>query len=319
MAGQRGRKVLIWISAGFPISIVGIQPEDLETSREYSDQIRRTANLLNDAHVAIYAIDAKGLYLGSLSDPENSGRDASGRLTLTVEANRALSKEAFERMATENTLQEAALETGGKYFANRNDLDMAVSLSLKDSAAYYLLGYYPITKKWDGKFHQIKIKVSRANVEVRHRGGYFAFDPLDWRKGGHDKDMASAVNAETLPSTEVLFMARALPPAHGADVNVEFLVDPSTISFETQSGNEQYCNLNLEVQAFTPGGKLVKAEVQSAEAPLKAQTYERVRRQGLPMQVPIRLPAGTYVLHLGVRDNRTGMFGTARLPVEVGR
>ena len=99
MAGQRGRKVLIWISAGFPISIVGIQPEDLETSREYSDQIRRTANLLNDAHVAIYAIDAKGLYLGSLSDPENSGRDASGRLTLTVEANRALvQRRTFEKI-----------------------------------------------------------------------------------------------------------------------------------------------------------------------------------------------------------------------------
>jgi len=61
----------------------------------------------------------------------------------------------------------------------------------------------------------------------------------------------------------------------------------------------------------------VKAEVQSAEASLPEPTYERVRKQELPMQVPIRLEPGKYVLHLGVRDNRTGLFGTADLPLDV--
>ena len=36
MAARRGRKVLLWFSAGFPIDVMGDQPEDMEASREYS-------------------------------------------------------------------------------------------------------------------------------------------------------------------------------------------------------------------------------------------------------------------------------------------
>src|SRR5260370_33279294 len=71
MAGQHGRKVLLWFSSGFPISVIGDSPEDLETSREYSDQIRRTTNLLNETHAAIYSIDAPGSYPNHTHHPRN--------------------------------------------------------------------------------------------------------------------------------------------------------------------------------------------------------------------------------------------------------
>jgi hypothetical protein len=57
--------------------------------------------------------------------------------------------------------------------------------------------------------------------------------------------------------------------------------------------------------------------VQTAEASLPAPTYERVSKQGLPMSVPIRLTPGKYILRVGVRDNLTGLFGTAELSLEV--
>ena len=98
---------------------------------------------------------------------------------------------------------------------------------------------------------------------------------------------------------------------------VEFAIDPSTLSFQTEAGNLHHCTLQFEVQAFTPEGKLVKAEMQTAEASLPEPTYERVSRQALPMQVPIRLTPGKYILRLGVRDNTTGLFGTADLALEV--
>lgn len=112
-------------------------------------------------------------------------------------------------------------------------------------------------------------------------------------------------------------MARALPPPPNSDTVIEFAVDPSTISFEAQAENHHYSTLQFEVQAFTPEGKLVKAEVQSAEASLPEPTYERVRKQVVPMNVPIRLAPGKYVLRLGVRDNLTGLFGTSDLALEV--
>src|SRR5207248_5666432 len=163
LAGQRGRKSLLWFSSGFPISVTGVDPEDLATSRGYADQLRRTTNLLNDAHVAIYTIDASGLLVGSISDPSNSGRDLSGRIPLTVEANKKLAKEDFARMSTEDTLERAARDTGGRYF-HGNDIANSIAVSLREAGSYYLLGYYPTNKKWDGKFRQVRVKVNRPGL-----------------------------------------------------------------------------------------------------------------------------------------------------------
>jgi VWFA-related protein len=317
ISGQSGRKVLLWFSTGFPFSVVGDSPSSMEAERNYGDQIRRTVNLLNDAHLVTYTIDAGGLAPESLGDPSLSGRDSEGKIHLGIDANRALSGEAFQRFSTHDALETIARDTGGRYFGNRNDLDHAIQSALRESSSYYMLGYYPSNKKWGGKFREIKLQLDRPGVQLRYRRGYFALNPSDWRKDNGERTLTAALTANSLPSTQVTFMARALPPAPDSDTVVEFAVDPSTLSFETEAENHHYSTLKFEVQAFTPEGKLVKAEVQTAEASLPEPTYERVRKQELPMNVPIRLAPGKYILRLGVRDNLTGLFGTADLALEV--
>jgi len=317
MSGQNGRKVLLWFSTGFPFSVVGDSPSAMEAERNYGDQIRRTINLLNDAHVATYTIDAGGLAPNSIGDPGLSGRDSEGRIHLGIDANRALSSESFQRFSTHDALETIARDTGGRYFGNSNDLDQAIRSALKESSSYYMLGYYPINKKWDGKFRNVKLQVDRPGTQLRYRRGYFATNPTDWKKNNGEHMLTAALAANSLPSTEVTFMARAVPPQPNSDTVVEFAIDPSTLSFQTEAGNLHRCMLQFEVQAFTPDGKRVKAEVQTAEASLPEPTYEKVSKQELPMSVPIRLAPGKYILRLGVRDNLTGLFGTADLPLEV--
>jgi len=302
LAGFPGRKVIIWFSASFPLNLSVVDPEDFDVYRSYADRVRAATNLLSDAQVAIYTVDARGLVGNSISDPSETGRDANGRMALTVDAHmNANSKETFER----------------RVFLNTNDFDRAIVESVRDSSTFYEIGYYPTHKQWDGKFHTVKVKVAGDGLRVRHRSGYYATDPEKWRKSG-EGEMKAALERDSIASTGVLFYARAMPPSGNADVKVEFLVDPHTITFETQSENQHECSLEFQVQAFTPEGKLVKAEVQQAEAPLKQETFDRIQRSGLPMPVSIKLAPGQYMLHLGVRDNRTGQFGTSELPLTIG-
>ena len=343
MSGQNGRKVLLWFSTGFPFSVVGDSPSAMEAERDYGDQIRRTINLLNDAHVATYTIDAGGLVPSSLGDPSISGRDP-GKVVLGIDTNRTLATQSFQRFSTHDAMETIARDTGGRYF-NGNDLDQAIQSALKESSSYYMLGYYPSKKKWDGKFRNIKLQVDRPGTQLRYRRGYFAVGPSDWKKDNGDQKLTQALTGNSLPSTEVTFMARALPPQPDSDTMVEFAIDPSTLLFQAESGSLQtgsvnrrtgpgnrraesdnlqaesgnfhHCSLQLEVQAFTPDGKRVKTEVQTAEASLPEPIYEKVSKQELPMSVPIRLAPGKYILRLGVRDNLTGLFGTADLAVDV--
>jgi VWFA-related protein len=317
MSGQSGRKVLLWFSTGFPFSVVGDSPSAMEAERDYGDQIRRTINLLNDAHVATYTIDAGGLVPSSLGDPSLSGRDSEGKVHLGIDANRALSSESFQRFSTHDAMETIARDTGGRYFGNANDLDDAIQSALSESSSYYMLGYYPVNKKWNAKFRNIKLQIDRPGTQLRYRRGYFAVNPSDWRKDNGERTLTAALTSHSLPSTEVTFMARALPPQPDSDTVVEFAIDTSTLSFQTEAGNFHHCTLQFEVQAFTPEGKRVKTEVQTADASLPEPTYERVSKQELPMSVPIRLAPGKYILRLGVRDNQTGLFGTADLALEV--
>ena len=46
---------------------------------------------------------------------------------------------------------------------------------MRDSSAYYLLGYTSTLAPRDGKFHEIQVRVKRKDVEVRARKGYWAY------------------------------------------------------------------------------------------------------------------------------------------------
>ena len=317
LASFPGRKVVVWFSASFPIHLAIVDAQDQDVYRSFADRIRRTTNLLSDAQVALYTVDARGLTGASIADASQTGRDASGRMQLTVDDHlKANSRETFRRFNEEESLTMLAQETGGRAFLNTNDLTKAIQAGVEDSSSYYVLGYYPSQRKWDGHFRSVKVRVARSGVTVKHRRGYYATDPENWKKSGGE-ELRDSLARNDLVSTSVLFYARALPPSGDNDVKVEFLVDPHTISFGTTSENRRYCNLEFEVQAFTEDGKLAKAEVQQAEAPLKPETYARIEKSGLPMPVSIKLPRGDYMLRLGVRDNRTGLFGTTDLPLNM--
>jgi hypothetical protein len=78
-----------------------------------------------------------------------------------------------------DTLRTLAGNTDGRAIINRNDLATGMKQIIRDSSGYYLLGYNSTQAPTDGKFHEIKVRVSRRGVEVRARKGYWALSPED--------------------------------------------------------------------------------------------------------------------------------------------
>src|SRR5262249_29419261 len=63
--------------------------------------------------------------------------------------------------------------TDGRAIVNRNDITMGMKQIVRDTSAYYLLGYTS-TKPNDGKFHEIKVRVKGPGIQLRARRGYWA-------------------------------------------------------------------------------------------------------------------------------------------------
>jgi hypothetical protein len=311
VVGYPGRKALIWFSAGFPFKLALDETMDLDFSKSYRDQIRQAAALLSNANVAVYPVDARGLLtVGALADPTTPA--TQGPLDTSLAA------ATWRKFNTEDTMDRLAQDTGGKVFRNTNDLNGALQAAIADSEGCYVLGYYPERKNWDGKFHNLKVLLTNKQLKIRARTGYFAVDPANWRKGGDEKQMISPSAMHTLASTGVLFYVHPISPQKKDEpANIEILVDANTVSFGTGPEFTYQTDLEFQVGAFAPDGKLVRLETQTAQAALRNETYQQFLKTGIPVRVPISLKPGKYLLRVAARDNRNGHIGTLDVPLNL--
>jgi hypothetical protein len=215
----------------------------------------------------------------------------------------------------QGAMQDLAQQTGGRPYYNRNDIDGAVALASTDGGTYYDIGYYPDKKKFDGGFRKIKVTVTRPNVELRYRRGYYAVDPTKIDAKQRDAEMNTMLLRDSGDATLVTFDVQVTPARN--KVTVHFLVPAR--SFSTQESAEgRLVNLDFFLAAVTrDGGKVVVNTGQTVNQPLTPDQFAQVQQQGLVVPVEANVPAGDLELRLAVRDNRTGYFGTLNVPLTV--
>ncbi len=341
VSGMPGRKNLVWVSASFPITLT---PEDAsvtytptrandptapppiaeETSQfAYAQQvrqqevenIRRTAALLADAQVAIYPVDARGLVgAGTIADASRSGLNPAGLLRMGHEYGTQVSAAGAAITSVQGAMHDLAQQTGGQPYFSRNDIDVAVAAATNDGGTYYDIGYYPDKKKFDGGFRKIKISVTRPNVELRYRRGYYAVDPTKGDPKQRDAEMNTMLLRDSGDATLVTFDVQVSPPVQNK-VTVHFLVPARSFSTEEKPEGRRV-NLDFFLAAVRDGKVVVNTGL-TVDQPLNPDQFARVQQQGLMVPMEAAVPAGEFELRLAVRDNRTGYFGTLNVPLTV--
>ncbi|MCK4336673.1 MAG: VWA domain-containing protein, partial [Candidatus Aminicenantes bacterium] len=92
----------------------------------------------------------------------------------------------------DHPLQDLALESGGKYFADIKDVETISREVQSLTGNFYVLGYY-IDESWDGKYRQIKVEVKKPGLQVLAQHGYFNPGPFaelsDFQKQLHLFDL----------------------------------------------------------------------------------------------------------------------------------
>jgi VWFA-related protein len=124
-------------------------------------ELRELTGMANRNNVAIYGIDPRGL--------------AGGEFDIAQNINAELSREYLSQ--TMDTIRVLSQDTTGRAIVNRNDVTLAMRQILRDSSAYYLLGYNSTVGEPDGEFHEIRVRLRRQGLQVRARAGYWALKP----------------------------------------------------------------------------------------------------------------------------------------------
>jgi VWFA-related protein len=196
MGGLReGRKAIILISEGFTNSlpvqvndqiatcnggVCGNQPrarpdsispgpqdarlesQEFFLQSDLLSDLRRVYELANRYNTTIYAVDPRGLAAFEFD------LSTAGAAAVSMTKDRAMLENTMD------SLRILAEETDGKALVNSNDLAGGLRQIVRDSSAYYLLGYTSTLNEPDGRFHKINVRVKRPGLQVRARPGYLA-------------------------------------------------------------------------------------------------------------------------------------------------
>ena len=265
---REGRKAVILVSEGFsnvlpaqlndPIAAMpgignpargaqGVESLDdraaFFNSLDMQDELRQVYDAANRNNTTIYTLDPRGLATGEFDISEGVGQRTDRQFL----------------QSTLDTLRMLADETDGRAIINRNDLETGLKQVVRDSSAYYLLGYNSTHAAADGKYHEIKVRIRRPGVQVRARKGYWAltkeelarsFAPprpsvptavskalgsiSEPRRGRYIRSWVGIGRGEN-GKTRVTFVWEPLPPVPGLDH-----VQPATVSIQASAGNRAY-------------------------------------------------------------------------------
>jgi len=335
-AGVPGRKSLIWATASFPFGLdptsgmliapkvfqqgaavsvntmtaTGALPELPSSTRiEANEDLKvlapiyeRTIQMLNDANIALYPVDARGLVTFF---PDATTQRIAGLQSF----NSAL----FE--ASRETMEGFADMTGGKAFYNRNDLDAAFGKAAEDSNRYYMVAYY-LDKNSKPGWHKLQIKVKKSGGHVRARHGFFvtaANREADTRRMDIKSALASPLDYTGLPISVRWLGTQAVGAKKKA--SFEIILPPS--AGVVDESNNNHLSLDVVALARNSKGEPLGQFAEHLDANLKPETLPTLHKDGVNYANGIQIEPGDYNVRFVVRDDLTGRLGSVSAPLHL--
>ena len=285
------RKTVFYVSPGIPVNLKALAPTTVEG--QVMDEISRVFGRARRSNVTIHAVDP-----GGLSGFASTVADARARSAMDP----GFAKD--QGFLRQDVLGAISASTGGRLVVRTDGFDRAVESIFGEYRSFYMVGFQPASTRYDGKFHEIDVRVNRPGVTVLARGGYFATEtgiPEKPAVAGLD----AAVNGWTAnPGVplQVAAAAFATPNRKSAAVAVVLGVRQPTAGGIL--GSEKAVML---LRAFTPDGREVTSQRVSADIALRRGSLPTVYYELLAQ---LDLPPGRYLLRLATELGRQKLTGS---------
>jgi VWFA-related protein len=304
MSSLPGQRNVVIVSSGFLTEALHI---------ELGEIIDRALR----ANVVLNALDARGLYLDpGLPDASQQSVANTARTDVLIKKSQLLSYSAKLESAGMEAL---ALDTGGIFFQNNNDLEAGFRRAAALPDAYYVLSYSPQNLKLDGVFHPIKVKlVSQPGLTLQARRGYYAprraDDPTVREKEEIEEAVFSQDEMQELPiEVHTQFFMKSQSDAQLA---VLARLDLHQVHFRKQE-DSNLDNLTFVTALFDRDGHLVTGQQKLLQLRLRDATLARSLQAGITLKTHFDVKPGTYLVRAVVRDSESGQISGLNRTVEI--
>lgn len=306
MAGLPGKKAIIYVSDGLPMSpglelFYEIQESYREMgaisqSREFDateffQSLTRTAAAAN---ITLYTIDARGL-------ESELGMEAENR------APRSTLGASIARTNYQDSLIFLAEQTGGLAIVNTNDVGPGLEKIATDFETYYFLGYRLVPSGED--------KLHRIDVKVKNHPEYQLF----YRRTFVEKSLPTRIADRVISGLAFDLQDNPLgievttgKPAPTSNrywtLPVEIRIPIKNLAL-VPSGQQYVGSIMVYYAARDDEGKQSDLQRRQHDVSIPQEDYERAQHQYYTVSASLLLEPGTYRISVGVRDVLTNQAG----------
>ncbi len=263
------------------------QDERFGSTRALS-ALERMLSEFRRADAAIYTIDIGGL---------QAGGDVESRTSST-------------RPDRSNGLFIMAHETGGDFYRNTNDLEVAMEEMVEQTSVTYLLVFQPPDIELDGSYHRLKVRLKNDSRGTRlvHREGYYAPLPYNQQTPEARQLATAGLLMGGDESGSITPSVLALPIRDGAGkpyVPVLIEIDGEAL---LASPSKDYSQVEIYVYALDKNGSIQDFFTERVGLVL-SDAADKLRESGFKYWGELDLEPGDYLLRVLVRNGMTGDSG----------
>jgi VWFA-related protein len=320
MRNLPGRKTIIFFSEGL------VLPTSVQA------KFPAVINAANRANVSVYTIDAAGLRtqsgvaesareLNSLAaqrlSQQGRGSDRSGPYMKSLERN-----EELLRFDPRSGLGQLADQTGGFLIRDTNDLVSGLRRINDDMHGYYMVTYVPRNEDYNGRFRQINVRLTRQNLEVQARKGYYAVESVgNLPVLDYEAPAIAAARKASANSLSVSVMGSALsfPEPNRPGLSLILAEVPlSAFSFASSSDNKNY-TAEFSVVALIRDQTDRVVQKLSQHYPLTGplDKLDVAKKGDVLFYREAQLSAGNYTVELIVYDASTGKVSQRKSALQI--
>jgi len=278
MASLNGRKNLVWVSHGIPLS-VRLPGADWF---DFTPQVRALSSAYSQSQIAIYTVDQSsqgaGANLGTLS---------------------------------EQTMQMFSSLTGGRWYPSDNASD-AIAGALADARGDYRLAYYTPLREKDKKEHKIRLDSSRKGVRLLTRQSYFG-DAKELAPATLERAIFTAEAHSPFEATEIGVRVKPSPVASNKSHFV-IRVDPSDLMLE-QNGGNYHGEIALLLASYSQGALKNAPPPANLDINLSPDQFTQAQKGGIVLPQDVEVSSDIDNIRVIILDRKLYAVGSVTVPM----
>jgi VWFA-related protein len=295
VANIPGRKNLVWLTANLPFSGAAL------------------ARILVPAQIAAYPVDARGLLPRAVPSSANDVVAQGSELSSVLGLDRSPAQ--TDEPIGIDTMEKIAEDTGGRAFANTNDITNAIRKAVEDSAVTYTLGFYIDPHSADGKFHELKVQVRREGLTIRYPKNYLAAEDATPTKDQNWKTVVTAVQSP-IESSLIPLQAKVDRVDQPLPNSLRLLCSIDIHNLQlAQTGDSRKGAISVYVIQQDGVGKVLSQWSKTYDLRLSEKQYAALLKSGMPFSQDVQPKSGATMLRILVQDPTTAEIGSLIIPL----